>query len=561
MNFKEQLIKHENILNKYKALYINKENQNDNDNNNNNIKINSNSISSENIISFNNNFCEKNKVFNDEENINKNISNKASNIILNNNINNQENSISFNNNNNLDLKCLPQERQQLISNSNKNEKTEEDINLEKIDNLLAKLNFKRENDLIISKKPINNIQQNNSISIVNPAPNVSTDNLNKTNMSVIDNNNFNKLDITSIKAKYENNKNSFNITQKFFDDANDENQNNDNNKLNTINNIKKLNQLNARNEIERIKAKYYTMNLNKNNNNYLDNNYVINNNINNSFVQLNKEIIEIKNKLDSYRNDLKLSYQNIIKNSIDSYIQTNDIKTKYNEEKDINIYNKNIINNNNDNNLYNKDNIESTKQISFKNNIPNLNIKSFDINNDLKETKRNMLNDYEDNINDTNSENNSNNINEVKNKNNFNNINNNESINNDYNNDFDYSEVLPIVDKVSKLKELNDIDEDFENQKSNNLFSDRTKITNINVNQNNNEEDEVPNIVNSILDALSKKLISSNIDYEKKKDQKFEKENDNLTKPKIIPKNKNIENKKTKVISFQEFLAKEEKDK
>ena len=561
MNFKEQLIKHENILNKYKALYINKENQNDNDNNNNNIKINSNSISSENIISFNNNFCEKNKVFNDEENINKNISNKASNIILNNNINNQENSISFNNNNNLDLKCLPQERQQLISNSNKNEKTEEDINLEKIDNLLAKLNFKRENDLIISKKPMNNIQENNSISIVNPAPNVSTDNLNKTNMSVLDNNNFNKLDITSIKAKYENNKNSFNITQKFFDDANDENQNNDNNKLNTINNIKKLNQLNARNEIERIKAKYYTMNLNKNNNNYLDNNYVINNNINNSFVQLNKEIIEIKNKLDSYRNDLKLSYQNIIKNSIDSYIQTNDIKTKYNEEKEINIYNKNIINNNNDNNLYNKDNIESTKQISFKNNIPNLNIKSFDINNDLKETKRNMLNDYEDNINDTNSENNSNNINEVKNKNNFNNINNNESINNDYNNDFDYSEVLPIVDKVSKLKELNDIDEDFENQKSNNLFSDRTKITNINVNQNNNEEDEVPNIVNSILDALSNKLISSNIDYEKKKDQKFEKENDNLTKPKIIPKNKNIENKKNKVISFQEFLAKEEKDK
>ena len=555
MNFKEQLIKHENILNKYKALYINKESQNDNDINN----INNNSFSnfSENIISFNNNnFYKKNNDFNDGDNVNKNINNKANNSLLNNNINNQENSISFNNKNNLNLKNLPQEQQQLINNSDKSLKVEEKINLEKIDNLLAKLNFKRENDLNKSKNPMNNFQENNSILVTNQAPYISTDNLNKTNMSVIDN----KLDITNIKAKYENNNNSFNITQKFFEDKNDENQNNDNNKLNTINNIKKLNQLNARNEIERIKAKYYSMNLNKNNNKYLDNNYAINNNINNSFVQLNKEIIEIKNKLDSYRNDLKLSYQNIIKNSIDSYIQNNDIKTKYNDEKCINIYNKNVINNNNDNNLYNKDNIQSNNQISFKN---NLNIKSFDINDDLKETKKNMFNEYENNINDNNFENNSHYNNEVKNKNNFNNINYNESINNDYNNDFDYSEVLPIVDKVSKLKELNDIDEDFENQKSNNLFSDRTKITNINVNQNNNEEDEVPNIVNSILDALSNKLISSNIDYGKEKDQRFEnkEQNDNLTKPNIIPKNKNFENKKSKIISFQEFLAKEEKDK
>ena len=83
------------------------------------------------------------------------------------------------------------------------------------------------------------------------------------------------------------------------------------------------------------------------------------------------------------------------------------------------------------------------------------------------------------------------------------------------------------------------------------------------MNQNNNEEDEVPNIVNSILDALSNKLISSNIDYGKEKDQRFEnkEQTDNLTKPNIIPKNKNFENKKSKIISFQEFLAKEEKDK
>ena len=559
MNFKEQLIKHENILNKYKALYINNENQNENNNNNNNI-------SSENIINLNyNNVLEKNNMFNDGDNVNQNINNKVHNSILNNNINNEGNSFSFNKNNNLNLLNSSQEQQPIKSNLNTIEKTQENINLEKIDNLLAKLNFKREYDLNIPRKIMNNTQENNLISITSQTPNISTDNLNKTNMTVINSNNNNKLDITSIKAKYENNNNSFNITQKFFEDKNEEDQNNDNNKFNTINNIKKLNQLNARNEIVRIKSKYYSMNLNKNNNNFLDNNYVINNNINNSFVQLNKEIIEIKTKLDSYRNDLKLSYQNIIKNSIDSYIQNNDIK--FNDEKEINIYNKKIISKNNDSNLYNKDITQSNNQISIKDKFKNdhLNIQSSDINNDLNETKKNLLNEYANNINANNFENNFNikNIHEIKNKNNLNNINNNESINNDYNNEFDYSEVLPIVDKVSKLKELNDIDEDFENQKSNNLFSDRTKVTNINVNQNNNEEDEVPNIVNSILDALSNKLISSNIDYEKEKQQKLEQkdENGNLIKPKIIPKNKNIENKKTKVISFQEFLAKEEKDK
>ena len=140
-------------------------------------------------------------------------------------------------------------------------------------------------------------------------------------------------------------------------------------------------------------------------------------------------------------------------------------------------------------------------------------------------------------------------------------INSNNNINSD-NNDFDYSEVLPIIDKVSKLKELNDIDEDFEIQKSPNIISDRTKLTNININSNSNDE-EVPHIVNSILDALSNKLISSNIEYEKEKEKDINKinyknEDLNIIKPKIIPKNKNIDNKQTKIISFQEFLAKEE---
>ena len=337
MNFKEQLTKHENILNKYKALYINKDKPKYDNNNNNNISLNKdiilNNINTNNINNYNN--IQKNTDF-----YNKITS--VDNIL---------------------------EQQQSINNKKDEQKKEEgNINLEKIDNLLAKLNFKRENNTYNNNqnKKINNLQENKSISLFHEDPNKTQDNLVNTNISISSNKNNNKLDINSIKSKYQNNKiNSFNITEKFFNDKKDEkeNTNEDNNKLNTINNIKKLNQLNARNEIERIKSKYYNINLNKNNtNNYLNNNYVVNNNIiNDSFVQLNKEIIELKAKIDLYRNELIISNQNYIKNSINS---------KYNKDSEqlININNINKIENHNDNNILDNKETIQLDSISFNNN-------------------------------------------------------------------------------------------------------------------------------------------------------------------------------------------------
>ena len=121
---------------------------------------------------------------------------------------------------------------------------------------------------------------------------------------------------------------------------------------------------------------------------------------------------------------------------------------------------------------------------------------------------------------------------------------------NSNNNDFDYSDVLPIIDKVSKLKDLNEIDDNYDKQNTN---SQRVNLINNNVI---NKEEEVPDIVNNILDALSNKLIISNIE-----NNNNNKENENtIEKPKLITKNNRIEDKTKKIISFQEFLEKEEKE-
>ena len=302
---------------------------------------------------------------------------------------------------------------------------------------------------------------------------------------------------------------------------------------------------------------------------------------------MNKEIIELKAKIDTYRNELILSNQNLIKNRINSKYsneQENSIKNLVNPNFEIN----NKINNL-DNNLFdNKNNNKSNTFFSFNNNkelnipILQINTQKDKINNNyqikgldfqaLSDNNKNQFleinnckYDNEEGINTNNFNYNNQNIQISNNEN----IKNNEIIseininskNNFNSNEFDYSEVLPIIDKVSKLKELNELEEGFENHKTNNLNTQRSKFTNININQNNNEDDDAPNIVNSILDALSNKLIESQLDYNKEKDIKRDNkdEENDINKPKLISKNKNIENKQAKIISFKEFLEKEEK--
>ena len=522
MSFKEQLAKHENILNRFKALYINNETHNKNNNDEKNNDFSNNILNNSEKVDINNDINETNF----DKGLNKYNFIYGKEII---NINN-------NNNNNKNLNDDIKENEKKFENQKKLEqKKEENVDLGKIDNLLDKLNFKRENNI-----------NNSSITEQKNILNKRTEEI-----ETISNK---KFDIGSIKSKYINNDiNAFNITEKYYSSKDKEEDNNYNTKPYSINNIKKINQLNARNEIERIKSKYYSINLNNiiNKQNYLNNGSFPNNkNIYN--IQLNKDILEIKNKLELYRNEVKeisLINQKDIKNDSESF--------KSKEEISIDI-NSNSINKNDNINLENnKETNNIIENGSNQINIPNLNFQ-YNLRNKM-EKKEEMddnprkeidieINSYENFINNDKSE-----INEVQN-NNMNGFiseikrNSNNQILNSNNNDFDYSEVLPIIDKVSKLKDINEIEDNYEKQKTQ-----RINITNSNINTNSNGE-EVPNIVNSILDALSNKLITSSI--ENKDDN--ERDNNKLEKPKLITKNNNTEDKMKKIISFKEFLAKEE---
>ena len=551
MSFKEQLAKHENILNRFKALYINNENQNKQTNNetlSNSIKINN--YENRNINKDNINNSDINKTIN---NYNFSYGIGMTNRDINNNINNNIN-YNLDNNNEENLKKI--ENKKIL------EKKEEKMNLDlgKIDNLLDKLNFKRENNMnnrLINEEKQNNYKNEDDINI-------------NTNI-----NNNKKFDIDNIKSKYLNNNiNALNITEKYYNNKKEDDSININNSTTlTINNIKKMNQLNSRSEIERIKSKYYSMNLNNiiNKRNYLSKDVFLDKNKDNYNLQLNKDILEIKNKLELYRNEVNLLNKKEINEELNQKENSLLNKKELNNELNSFISNKqlntsdiinNNINNKNDidmNVSLNKENVISSNKIiengSNQINIPNLNFK-YNIQNNIEQKENNSrkeievdINSYENYINNKDQENNMQNnnnglISEI-------NINSNNQMINSNNNDFDYSEVLPIIDKVSKLKDLNEIDDNYDKQNTN---SQRMNLINNNVI---NKEEEVPDIVNNILDALSNKLIISNIENYNNNN----KENENIIeKPKLITKNNNTEDKTKKIISFQEFLEKEEKE-
>ena len=547
MSFKEQLAKHENILNRFKALYINNENKDKQTNNetlSNNIKINN--YENRNINKDNINNSDINKTIN---NYNFSYGIGMTNRDINNNINNNIN-YNLDNNNEENLKKI--ENKKIL------EKKEEKMNLDlgKIDNLLDKLNFKRENNM--NNRLINEEKQNNH------------KNEDEININI---NNNKKFDIDNIKSKYLNNNiNTLNITEKYYNNKKEDDSININNSTTlTINNIKKMNQLNSRSEIERIKSKYYSMNLNNiiNKRNYLSKDVFLDKNKDNYNLQLNKDILEIKNKLELYRNEVNLLNKKEINEELNQKENSLLNKKELNNELNSFISNKqlnnsdiinNNINNKNDidmNVSLNKENVISSNKIiengSNQINIPNLNFK-YNIQNNIEQKENNSrkeievdINSYENYINNKDQENNMQNnnnglISEI-------NINSNNQMINSNNNDFDYSEVLPIIDKVSKLKDLNEIDDNYDKQNTN---SQRMNLINNNVI---NKEEEVPDIVNNILDALSNKLIISNIENNNNK------ENENIIeKPKLITKNNSIEDKTKKIISFQEFLEKEEKE-
>ena len=542
MSFKEQLAKHENILNRFKALYINNENKDKQTNNetlSNNIKINN--YENRNINKDNINNSDINKTIN---NYNFSYGIGMTNRDINNNINNNIN-YNLDNNNEENLKKI--ENKKIL------EKKEEKMNLDlgKIDNLLDKLNFKRENNMnnrLINEEKQNNYKNEDDINI-------------NTNI-----NNNKKFDIDNIKSKYLNNNiNTLNITEKYYNNKKEDDSININNSTTlTINNIKKMNQLNSRSEIERIKSKYYSMNLNNiiNKRNYLSKDVFSDKNKDNYNLQLNKDILEIKNKLELYRNEVNLLNKKEINEELNKKELNNELNS-FISNKQLN--NSDIINNNinNKNDIdmnvsLNKENVISSNKIiengSNQINIPNLNFK-YNIQNNIEQKENNSrkeievdINSYENYINNKDQENNMQNnnnglISEI-------NINSNNQMINSNNNDFDYSEVLPIIDKVSKLKDLNEIDDNYDKQNTN---SQRVNLINNNVI---NKEEEVPDIVNNILDALSNKLIISNIE-----NNNNNKENENtIEKPKLITKNNSIEDKTKKIISFQEFLEKEEKE-
>ena len=551
MSFKEQLAKHENILNRFKALYINNENKDKQTNNetlSNNIKINN--YENRNINKDNINNSDINKTIN---NYNFSYGIGMTNRDINNNINNNIN-YNLDNNNEENLKKI--ENKKIL------EKKEEKMNLDlgKIDNLLDKLNFKRENNMnnrLINEEKQNNYKNEDDINI-------------NTNI-----NNNKKFDIDNIKSKYLNNNiNALNITEKYYNNKKEDDSININNSTTlTINNIKKMNQLNSRSEIERIKSKYYSMNLNNiiNKRNYLSKDVFLDKNKDNYNLQLNKDILEIKNKLELYRNEVNLLNKKEINEELNQKENSLLNKKELNNELNSFISNKqlnnsdiinNNINNKNDidmNVSLNKENVISSNKIiengSNQINIPNLNFK-YNIQNNIEQKENNSrkeievdINSYENYINNKDQENNMQNnnnglISEI-------NINSNNQMINSNNNDFDYSEVLPIIDKVSKLKDLNEIDDNYDKQNTN---SQRMNLINNNVI---NKEEEVPDIVNNILDALSNKLIISNIENNNNNN----KENENtIEKPKLITKNNSIEDKTKKIISFQEFLEKEEKE-
>ena len=563
-NYKEQLSKHEELINKYKDLYLNENSNkslNESSNNRNNFS-NSNSIPI-------------------------NINNTTNNIMMNNSFNKFNNtdiekSIEFHSeNNHIGISDFSSNKK----NNNSNIINPKDINveqsLERINNLLAQLNSKNEtpnkkNSNAGNNFDANNIRikndnsefdnvninknrnsENNEINLDNNVNNINyfgnkNTNINKKFINDINNNNYNfkygQLTIDNILAKYRNNPNQRNLFNTFNKFNINENNNNDMSNpfmLTFQQNPAKINQFNAQenmmNNLDKILQNKNINNINNINSNYIQKikaKYLFNNDsITNKIAQKNTEFSELEKKLNFYKKKLFLSSA-----PEDNYINLKlDIKNINLNSNTENSYTLNSKNNHSINlntseinpNPNNSTIPQSDKSFSFKNNLKNPPLSNI---NPLKESKFSQSqlshNMGEETINFSLSEDESGLSGYFKFKG---------SQMEEKDKEYNYNDVLPIINKVSKLKEIKE--EDY------------------------NEKAIASGIINNVMDNISNKSEEEKYKNIMNKFKEEEKENEllydqiNNEKPKLIRKNSSDKDKKrninNKIISFEEFLSKE----
>ena len=563
-NYKEQLSKHEELINKYKDLYLNENSNkslNESSNNRNNFS-NSNSIPI-------------------------NINNTTNNIMMNNSFNKFNNtdiekSIEFHSeNNHIGISDFSSNKK----NNNSNIINPKDINveqsLERINNLLAQLNSKNEtpnkkNSNVGNNFDVNNMRikndnsefdnvninknrnnENNEINLDNNINNINyfgnkNTNINKKFINDINNNNYNfkygQLTIDNILAKYRNNPNQRNLFNTFNKFNINENNNNDMSNpfmLTFQQNPTKINPFNAQenmmNNLDKILQNKNINNINNINFNYIQKikaKYLFNNDsVTNKIAQKNTELSELEKKLNFYKKklfsssapednyiNLKLDIKNINLNSNTENSYTLNSKNDHS----INLNTSEINPNPNNSTIP-----PSDKSFSFKNNLKNPPLSNI---NPLKESKFSQSqlshNMGEETINFSLSEDESGLSGYFKFKG---------SQMEEKDKEYNYNDVLPIINKVSKLKEIKEEDD--------------------------NEKAIASGIINNVMDNISNKTEEEKYKNIMNKFKEEEKENEllydqiNNEKPKLIRKNSSDKDKKrninNKIISFEEFLSKE----
>ena len=563
-NYKEQLSKHEELINKYKDLYLNENSNkslNESSNNRNNFS-NSNSIPI-------------------------NINNTTNNIMMNNSFNKFNNtdiekSIEFHSeNNHIGISDFSSNKKNNYSNIINPKDINVEQSLERINNLLAQLNSKNEtpnkkNSNMGNNFDVNNMRikndnsefdnvninknrnnENNEINLDNNINNINyfgnkNTNINKKFINDINNNNYNfkygQLTIDNILAKYRNNPNQRNLFNTFNKFNINENNNNDMSNpfmLTFQQNPTKINPFNAQenmmNNLDKILQNKNINNINNINSNYIQKikaKYLFNNDsITNKIAQKNTELSELEKKLNFYKKklfsssapednyiNLKLDIKNINLNSNTENSYTLNSKNDHS----INLNTSEINPNPNNSTIP-----PSDKSFSFKNNLKNPPLSNI---NPLKESKFSQSqlshNMGEETINFSLSEDESGLSGYFKFKG---------SQMEEKDKEYNYNDVLPIINKVSKLKEIKEEDD--------------------------NEKAIASGIINNVMDNISNKTEEEKYKNIMNKFKEEEKENEllydqiNNEKPKLIRKNSSDKGKNrninNKIISFEEFLSKE----